>query len=175
MENFYKDKFIIIKTRRSNVYSKLKKLNYHLLLSTLLLNSNLGKKKYYFNYHMTVNNDLLSRSWLFYSNPIPKNSGLVTSNHTKSILHTFLKNSRHNNPITPALSYNLSYNNFEVYQIFVKKNLFKKIIVYYMSVFTQSHTLYNANFDVYTGYVWLNWHLKFNPVNNIFYLKVYNY
>jgi hypothetical protein len=175
VENFHRDKFIVIRTRRSNVYSKLKKLNYNLLLSTLLLNSTFGKKKQYFYYSSIINNDLVKHSWLFYANVIPKNSGLVTSNHTKSILYTFLKNSNRSNLAHTTSFRNLSYHNFEAYQIFMKKNLFKKIIIHYMSVFAQSHILYSSNFDIYTGYVWLNWHLKFNPVNNIFYLKVYNY
>lgn len=174
-ENFTKDKIILLKTRRVYSYSKLYKASYIFLLVLSMLNSNFSLLKYAAIYNNFLLRELYSNIWKFYLNTIPKNLGLITSNHHKSIMYKFLNKSHLNNESKVAKISTNYLHTFDIYQFFVKQSLLKKFLIYYMSILPIQWLPYNINFDIYSGYVWLNWSIKLNTAHNVFYLKAYNY
>lgn len=175
VENFNKDKAILIKTRRIYSYSKLYKSHYVYLLVLKLLNLNTKQTSTLSLYSSYVTKELLRNVWKFYLKNVPKNLGLIISNHHKSSVHRLVSAS---NPLksTKLIKVSPKYlTTYEVYQFFVTQALLKKLIIYYMSVLSQQYITYNINFNLHTGYIWLNKYIKLNPANNIFYLKIYNY
>jgi hypothetical protein len=170
VENFLYTKSILVKTRKAQSQSKLNKLNYFYLLSISLINRNVKLKP--FNvYDVYLSNELLEKTWKFYGTLVPYNLGLVSSNYHKSVLASLCSNSSALSTL-PSSAYLV---NFESYHFHTVKDIFKKFIVLFMNIFSSSHTSYNISFDTYNSYLWLNWYLKLNPMNNVFYLKVYNY
>ena len=170
MENFFKTKTILVKTRRLQSYVKLSKFTYIYLLAISLMNSGQNYKplNIYF-YHL--NKELSWSVWKFFTKLVPANLGLLTSNHHKSAVLTTVGFAKPPTTINTA-----SYaTNLEVYHFYTKKDIFKKLIIFFMSTIGISYTPHNISFDIYNGYLWLGWYLKLNPMNNVFYLKVYNY
>lgn len=170
MENLFIYKNILIKTRRVKTYSNINKKNYLALLSSSLINSRLQHFKSN-SYTQYATQDLLKNLWKFYSRLITNESGLITSNHHKSALFKLVSSSNELKSIE-SQKYLL---NFSTYQFSIRKDTFRKLIMFFMTSLPQQQLCANINFDIYNNYVWLNWHLKLNPMNNVFYLKVYNY
>lgn len=160
-----------MKTRRVETYIKLNKAFYNYLLILSLINR-FGKSQPYFNSYSVYNVKELSKNvWSFYSNLIPSNMGLINSNYHKSML---VKLTRVTKTLVdkPCNSYLLS---FEAYHFSTKKDIFKKLVLLYANALPCNSYTYNSRFDVYNNYTWLNWYLRLNPLNNLFYLKIYNY
>ena len=175
VENFTKDKLILIKTRRIYSYSKLCKSHYVYLSVLKLLNLDVSRAYTFSMYAKHVTKELLRNIWRFYLKNVPKNLGLVISNHHKSATHKLVSAP---NPLKSITSFSVGPKylvTYEVYQFFVTQALLKKLIMYYMSILSQQHVTYSISFNLYTGYVWLNKYIKLNPANNAFYLKIYNY
>jgi hypothetical protein len=170
VENFSQDKSILVKTRRVRAYLKLSKFNYTDMLLISLVNDN-AVSKYFNSYKHYLSNDLLRNIWKFFSNLVPKHLGLVSSNHHKSILLSVVSKSTH----LKTIKINSYLKHFEVYHFYAKKDIFKKLTIFFLATVGVSQVPHNINFNIYNGYLWLSWYLKLNPMNNIFYLKVYNY
>jgi hypothetical protein len=170
VENFFNNKHILTKTRRSNAYTKLNKIKYIRLLSLFILNgSYTGKVNLYLN---SVLSELNSTHWKFYSNLIVNNAGLISSNHHKSAIFSSLSNKSYRNIKNLTIYY---YYNLEAMQFSLNKNIFSKILILYFCVVPNVWISSNSNFDIKTTFIWVNWYLRFNPMNNVFYLKIYNY
>jgi hypothetical protein len=171
VENLNNPKHILIKTRRVEAYSKLAKIKYMLLLTSLLVNNNFTLLSNTSIYKYYILNEVTLNHWKFYLSIVPTNLGLVMSNHHKSVLYKTFKNIK----LSLIKFNNYYFYNFELYQFYFKKDIFKKLIILYMSILPLNYLPYNINFNIYNGYVWLNWYLRLNPLNNVFYLKIYNY
>jgi hypothetical protein len=173
VENFPKDKSVLIKTRRVYTYLKLYKVTYNYLLNSFLINDKLFFYSLSTKYYSYIQKELTKNIWKFYVDIIPKDLGLVSSNYFKSITHITLVNSKLKSKKLTIKNMYLS--NFELYQFYLKKNTFKKFIIFFLNIIPTNYYSHSVNFDIYNSYIWLNWYLKLNPMNNIFYLKVYNY
>lgn len=170
MENFSNNKYILTKTRRSNAYAKLNKIKYVKLLSLLVINNNLNIRSN--SYFSLVISELSNIHWKFYSSIITNNAGLIPSNHYKSILFQSLLPRLYNSDTKLAISY---YYNLEVMQFSLHKNTFSKILMFYLCSIASTWVASSLNFNIKTSFIWVNWYLRFNPMNNVFYLKIYNY
>ena len=170
MENFSNNKYILTKTRRSNAYTKLNKIKYVKLLSLLVLNGNPAIRAN--SYFSLVISELSSIHWKFYSSIITNNTGLIPSNHHKSILFQSLSPKLYKSNTELTVSY---YYNLEVLQFSLHKNTFSKILMFYLCTISSASAASGLNFNVKTSFIWVNWYLRFNPMNNVFYLKIYNY
>jgi hypothetical protein len=175
VENFSKNGIILVKTRRLFSYSKHAKFAYSYLLTMFLINDSINLPNSYSYYYTLVTGELAKNIWKFYLNIINKDLGLVTSNHHKSYIY---KSS--NWGVTVK---NVSFQkveaiylkNFKTYHFSTNKSTFKKLIILIMALLPINYTSYNTYFNIYNNYIWLNWYLSINPLNNIFYLKVHNY
>lgn len=175
MENFYSHKSILVKTRKVYACSKLAKQSYIYLYLSQLINSTQIKLNYLNLYNNYVLLEVTKNIWYFYKNLLIADFGLYNSNYVKSImLKTVNKSSKHTELImTSTPSTYLS--NFELYGFNISGQPLKKFIIFFMNLLPVNYYNYNIRFSLYNNYSWLNWYLKFNPMNNIFYLKVYNY
>lgn len=170
VENFYYTKSILIQTRRVRSHVKLNKFNYLYLLALSLTSSRINQSVYS-SYSVYVFTELLQKTWKFYASLVPNNLGLVSSNYHKSVLLNLTKNS----PTFQLIPRPRYLANFEAYHFHTVKDAFKKFIIFFLNMFGVAYLPYNISFNTYNTYVWLSWYLKLNPMNNIFYLKVYNY
>ena len=174
-ENFYSHKLILIKTRKLYACSKFVKQPYIYLYLSQLINSTQGKLDRLNLYNNYVLSEVTKNMWYFYKNLFISDFGLYNSNYTKSIMFKTVTNNKH--CITPVIS-KISSNyllNFELYGFSISGQSLKKFVIFFMNLLPVNYYNYNINFKLYNNYSWLNWYLKFNPMNNIFYLKVYNY
>lgn len=170
MENFFKTRAVLVKTRKAQTHIKLSKINYiHLLTSLLTTKNNVYRSVGMYSVYNT--SELVKNIWKFYKSLVPSNFGLISSNYHKSTLLRLVTNSARP-VVTPRSSVLMS---FEVYHFHTQKDAFKKFIIFFMNMLSFSYLNYSINFNVYNSYVWLSWYLRLNPMNNIFYLKVYNY
>lgn len=174
-ENFYSHKSIIVKTRKIHACSKFIKQNYIYLYLSQLVNSKHFENNYLNLYSSYVRNEVTKNIWYFYKNLLITDFGLHSSNYTKSImLKTVSINLK--KILLPSSVTTASYlKPFELYGFSISNQSLKKFIIFFLSLVPSSYYAYNINFNIYNNYSWLNWYLKFNPMNNIFYLKVYNY
>ena len=147
MENFYKRKSILTKTRRVETYLKYSKFKYNYLLVTSLT--------YLKNLDISINNiyskhinfELMRTISLYYSSLIPNSLGLVVSNHHKSLLNKTLLDKKATSQI------NVNYlTTFESYHFFTKKDTFKKLILFYLSLLGKGNINYTSRYDIYVGY-----------------------
>lgn len=175
MENFYSHKSILIKTRKIHACSKFIKQSYVYLYLSQLINSTQVKINYLNLYNNYILLEVTKNIWYFYKNLLIADFGLYNSNYVKSImLKTVNKNRNHTPVITNKISPTY-LSSFELYGFNISGQSLKKLIIFFMNLLPVNYYNYNINLRLYNNYSWLNWYLKFNPMNNIFYLKVYNY
>ena len=166
---------ILIKTRKIHAYAKFVKHEYIYLYISQLINiskSNAQLLNLYGNYILS---EVTKNIWFFYKNLLISDQGTYSSNYTKSVMYKTVSKLLVKNSMAihaPVPSY---LGNFELYNFNIAKQPLKKLIIFFLSLIPYNYYCYNINFSVYNNYFWLHWYLKFNPMNNVFYLKVYNY
>ena len=174
MENFYSHKSILIKTRKVYACSKLAKQPYMYLYVSQLINSTQLKLNYLNLYSNYVLLEVTRNIWYFYKNLLISDFGLYNSNYTKSVMLKTVNSYKYTKQVVNKTS-PLYLSNFELYGFNISNQSLKKFIIFFMNLLPLNYYNYNISFKLYNNYSWLNWYLKFNPMNNIFYLKVYNY
>jgi hypothetical protein len=165
----------LIKTRKIYACSKFAKQSYVYLYISQLINSTQPKLNYLNIYSNYVLLEVTKNIWYFYKNLLIADFGLYNSNYTKSVmLKTVDNNYKYTKQVVNKIS-PLYLSNFELYGFNISNQSLKKFIIFFMNLLPLNYYSYNINFSLYNNYSWLSWYLKFNPMNNIFYLKVYNY
>jgi hypothetical protein len=126
VENFTKDKLILIKTRRIYSYSKLCKSHYVYLSVLKLLNLDVTRAFTFSIYNKHVTKELLRNIWRFYLRNVPKNLGLIISNHHKSAVHELVSAPNPLKSIKPFRAEPKYLVTYEAYQFFITQALLKK-------------------------------------------------
>jgi hypothetical protein len=151
------------------------KHTYIYLYVALLVNSDFLKIQSYNLYTQYILTEVSQNIWYFYKSLLPKDLGISLSNHNKSALRLAISKGLKHQPST-LHSIKPSYlTTFQMYQFNLATQALKKLTIFYLNLLPYTYYSYNINFSIYNNYVWLSWYLRFNPMNNIFYLKIYNY
>jgi hypothetical protein len=174
-ENFFEQKPVLVKSRKVIAISKLFKIKYEFNYSIQLLN--LINR---WNCETSPYNNLIIREasidmWRLYNNLVPSNLGLQVSNMHKSILRKTVMQLSASGKFT-KIDYSPAYlRNFESYHFNTSNQVYKKLLFTCISSIALNYQPYKLAVNIPNGYLWIGWFFRLNPLNNSFYLKIYNY